>query len=142
MRIHRTANVYGCTIGRDTSVGAFVEIQGGARIGSRCKISSHSFICDGVVIEDEVFVGHHVCFTNDKIPRATNDDGTLMGPNDWTMLVTNVGYRASIGSGSVILPGVAIGSGAIVGAGAVVTHDVPDGAVVYGNPARLARKDE
>jgi UDP-2-acetamido-3-amino-2,3-dideoxy-glucuronate N-acetyltransferase len=135
--IHPTANVYGCRVGDGTRVAAFVEIQRGAVIGSRCKISSHAFVCDGVTIEDEVFVGHLVCFTNDRHPRATNDDGSLQSGDDWTLTPTLVRRRASIGSGAVILPGITIGEGALVGAGAVVTRDVPAGAVVVGNPARI-----
>lgn len=135
--VHSLANVYGrCSIGRETKVGAFAEIQGGAVVGSRCKISSHAFVCDGVTILDEVFVGHHVCFTNDRIPRATTPAGNLQGPEDWTLERTLVKRGASIGSGAVILPGVTIGERAMVGAGAVVTKDVPDGVTVIGNPAR------
>ena len=130
-------NLYGCTIGPQTLVGAFVEVQRGAQIGARCKISSHSFICDWVQIDDEVFIGHGVMFTNDLYPRATNDDGTLQGSGDWDVVATKVGFRASVGSGSVILPGLNIGQGALVGAGSVVTKDVPDHAIVAGNPARI-----
>jgi acetyltransferase-like isoleucine patch superfamily enzyme len=130
-------NLYGCTIGEDSRVAVFVEIQRGAVIGARCKISSHSFICEGVKIEDEVFIGHGVMFTNDRFPRATNDDGTLQNANDWTLDETRVGRRASIGSGSIILPSVNIGANALVGAGSVVTKDVPDYAIVAGNPARI-----
>lgn len=136
--LHPTVNVYGdCRIGAGTRVGAFAEIQSGAMVGERCKISSHAFICDGVTIEDEVFVGHHVCFTNDREPRATvYPGGPLRGVGDWTLEPTFVRRGASIGSGAVILPGVTIGERAVVGAGAVVTRDVPDGATVVGNPAR------
>ncbi len=130
-------NIYGCEIGNGTQIGPFVEIQADVTIGARCKISSHSFICSGVAIEDEVFVGHGVMFTNDRAPRATRADGALMAPTDWTLERTRVKARASIGSGAVILPGVTIGAGATVGAGAVVTKDVPDVAVVVGNPARI-----
>jgi acetyltransferase-like isoleucine patch superfamily enzyme len=130
-------NLYGCELGDDTRVGAFVEVQRGARIGRRCKISSHSFICSGVTIEDEVFIGHGVVFINDRKPRATNPDGSSKGDTDWLMEQTVVGRRASIGSGAVIMCGVRIGEGALVGAGAVVTRDVPPGAVVVGNPARV-----
>ncbi len=133
---HPTANLYGCRIGDDTRVGAFVEIQRGAVVGARCKISSHSFVCEGVTIEDEVFVGHGVCFTNDRVPRATNPDGSLQRPGDWELLPTRVGRRASIGTGAVILP-VTIGEGAVVGAGSVVTHDVAANTTVVGNPARI-----
>ena len=129
-------NVFGCRVGSETLIGPFVEIQSDVVIGSRCKISSHSFVCSGVTIEDEVFVGHGVMFTNDRNPRATNADGSLQTESDWTMEKTLVQRRASIGSGAVILPGVTIGEGALVGAGAVVTRDVPAGATVVGNPAR------
>ncbi len=130
-------NLYGCAIGDESKIGTFVEIQGGAKIGARCKISSHSFICEGVTIEDEVFVGHGVMFINDKIPRATTSTGALQGPEDWKVEVTRVCRRASIGSNATILCGVVIGEGAIVGAGAVVTRDVPPNAVVAGSPARI-----
>jgi acetyltransferase-like isoleucine patch superfamily enzyme len=133
-------NLYGCRIGDETRVGTFVEIQRGALIGRRCKIQSHSFICDGVEIEDEVFVGHGVVFVNDKIPRATDSEGSLQGVEDWTLLRTVVESRASIGSGAVILGGIRIGSGALVGAGAVVTRDVAPGEVVAGSPARPMRQ--
>jgi UDP-2-acetamido-3-amino-2,3-dideoxy-glucuronate N-acetyltransferase len=129
-------NLYGCRIGAGTRIGAFVEIQIRAVVGERCKISSHSFLCEGVTIEDEVFVGHGVLFTNDRFPRATNDDGSLQSTADWQAVPTTVKRRASIGSGAVILPGVVIGERALVGAGSVVTKDVPDFAVVGGNPAR------
>jgi UDP-2-acetamido-3-amino-2,3-dideoxy-glucuronate N-acetyltransferase len=129
-------NLYGCSIGDDTRVGPFVEIQSGATIGKRCKISSHTFICTGVEIDDEVFVGHGVVFVNDKHPRATTEIGALQSDEDWDLLPTVVERRASIGSGAVILGGVTIGEGALVGAGAVVTHDVLAGSVVVGNPAR------
>src|ERR1035437_9169209 len=130
-------NLYGCAIGDETRIGTFVEIQVGANIGSRCKISSHTFICEGVTIEDEVFIGHGVMFTNDRFPRATTEDGRLQGPADWKVEATRVGYRASIGSNVTILCGVTIGEGATVGAGAVVTRDVPPGVVVAGVPARV-----
>jgi len=130
-------NLYGCHIGDETKIGAFVEIQAGAVIGARCKISSHSFICEGVVIADEVFVGHGVMFTNDTYPRATTLDGALAGPADWMCSPTRVGRRASIGSGAVILPNLTIGENAMVGAGAVVTRDVPANAIVAGCPARV-----
>jgi acetyltransferase-like isoleucine patch superfamily enzyme len=133
--VYPFTNLYGCTIGDDTRIGTFVEIQRGAVIGARCKVQSHTFICDGVEIEDEAFVGHGVMFINDKRPRATAD-GRLQTAGDWPLLRTVVGRGASLGSGSVILGGVRIGPGAIVGAGAVVTRDVPAGAVVVGNPAR------
>lgn len=130
-------NLYGCTIGSETKIGAFVEIQKNATIGSRCKISSHSFICEGVAIEDEVFVGHGVMFTNDLYPRAANADGSLQTETDWKVLGTNVKRGASIGSNATILAGVTIGIQALVGAGAVVAKDVPDYAIVAGVPARV-----
>lgn len=130
-------NLYGCSVGDETKIGTFVEIQGGAKIGSRCKISSHSFICEGVTIEDEVFVGHGVMFTNDRFPQATNPDGQLQGPADWKVELTRVCRRASIGSNATILCGITIGEGATVGAGSVVTRDVPPNAVVAGVPARI-----
>jgi UDP-2-acetamido-3-amino-2,3-dideoxy-glucuronate N-acetyltransferase len=129
-------NLYECSIGDRTRVGPFVEIQGGAVIGSDCKIQSHSFICDGVTIEDEVFVGHGVVFVNDKFPRATTEAGELASEGDWTMLRVVVRRGAAIGSGAVILAGVEIGERATVGAGAVVIRDVPPEATVVGNPAR------
>lgn len=138
-KVHGFANLYGCSLGDETSVGAFVEIQSGVVIGQRCKISSHSFICEGVTVEDEVFIGHHVCFTNDLYPRSTTDDGQLQEAGDWKLVETVVKRRASIGSGAVILAGITIGEGALVGAGAVVTKDVAPGAVVVGNPARVIR---
>jgi acetyltransferase-like isoleucine patch superfamily enzyme len=137
VRLSNFVNLYGCEIGDETRIGAFVEVQAGARIGRRCKISSHTFICSGVIIEDQVFVGHGVVFINDRRPHATNGDGSLQGADDWLMEPTLVGRRASIGSGAIIMCGVSIGEGALVGAGAVVTHDVAPGAVVVGNPARL-----
>ena len=129
-------NLYGCTIGDDTKIGAFVEIQKNAVVGARCKISSHTFICEGVTIEDEVFVGHGVMFTNDRYPRASNPDGSLQGQSDWKVEPTLVKRGASIGTNATILPGVTIGRQAIVGAGAVVARDVLDYAVVVGVPAR------
>lgn len=129
-------NLYGCRIGADTRIGPFVEIQAGAVVGARCKVQSHTFICEGVTIEDEVFVGHGVMFVNDLRPRATTDDGGLQGSDDWEIATTVVGRRASIGSGAVILGGITIGEGAMIGAGAVVTREVPPGAVVAGVPAR------
>jgi acetyltransferase-like isoleucine patch superfamily enzyme len=132
-------NLYGCRIGDETRVGPFVEIQRDVAIGSRCKIQSHTFVCSGVEIGDEVFVGHGVTFVNDKFPAATTADGALQTEADWELLRTVVERRASIGSGAVILGGVRIGSGALVGAGAVVTRDVVDGAVVAGVPARSLR---
>ncbi|KYC37757.1 acetyltransferase [Scytonema hofmannii PCC 7110] len=129
-------NLYGCTIGNDTKIGAFVEIQKDVEVGSRCKISSHSFLCEGVILEDEVFIGHGVMFTNDLYPRATNEDGTLKTADDWCVIKTKVKHGASIGSNATILPGLTIGEKAIVGAGAVVTCDVPDYAIVVGVPAK------
>ena len=136
--IHCFVNLYGCEIGDDSRVGAFVEIQKGASIGARCKISSHTFICEGVTIEDEVFVGHGVVFINDLDPHATAD-GQPQTEADWKVIRTRICRGASIGSGAVILAGVTIGAGALVGAGAVVTHDVHAGDVVVGNPARFHR---
>lgn len=130
-------NLYGCSIGDETRIGTFVEVQAGAIIGARCKISSHSFVCEGVTIEDEVFIGHGVMFTNDKYPRATTADGRPQGPADWTVQTTRIGQGASIGSNATILSGITIGAGAIVGAGAVVTRDVAPHAVVAGVPARV-----
>jgi acetyltransferase-like isoleucine patch superfamily enzyme len=130
-------NLYGCTIGAGTRIGAFVEVQIGAIIGERCKISSHSFLCEGVTLEDEVFIGHGVIFTNDRFPRATNDDGNPQTTADWVVIPTRVKQCASIGSGTVILPGIVIGRSALIGAGSVVTKDVPDFAIVAGNPARM-----
>ena len=130
-------NLYGCTVGDDTKIGAFVEIQKDAVIGARCKISSHTFICAGVVIEDEVFVGHGVMFTNDRYPRAANADGSLQTEADWKVEVTRVKRAASIGTNATINPGLTIGEGALVGAGAVVTKNVPDFAIVAGVPARV-----
>lgn len=137
VRVQAFVNLYGCEIGDETSIGTFVEIQKGAKIGARCKIQSHSFICEGVTIEDEVFVGHNVNFLNDRFPRATNPDGSRKSDADWTLERTLVKCRAALGTGAVILPGITIGAEAIVGAGAVVTEDVPDGATVVGNPARV-----
>ena len=139
VKVYGFCNLYGCAIGDGTRIGAFVEIQKGAVIGARCKVSSHTFICEGVTIEDEVFIGHGVMFTNDKYPQACREDGAPETEADWKrrMLYTRVGRGASIGSGAVILPGVTIGAGALVGAGAVVTKDVYAGALVYGVPARM-----
>lgn len=132
-------NLYGCVIGDETRIGAFVEIQKNARIGSRCKISSHTFICEGVTIEDNVFIGHNVTFTNDLFPRATAQDGRLKQDGDWVCTPTLVKRNASVGSGATLLAGVTIGENAIVGAGSMVTRDVEPYAIVAGNPARLLR---
>lgn len=130
-------NLYGCSIGAETKIGAFVEIQKNARVGERCKISSHTFICEGVSVEDEVFIGHGVMFTNDVYPRAVNKDGSPQTEADWKVVKTTVKTRASVGSNATIIAGVTVGEGAIVGAGAVVTKDVPDFAIVAGVPARV-----
>ena len=135
VKIYAFVNLYGCEIGDDSKVGTFVEIQKGAKIGRHVKISSHTFICEGVTIEDEVFIGHGVMFINDKYPRSTNEDGSIQTEADWVCVPTVIKKRASIGSNATILCGVTIGEGALVGAGSVVTHDVPAGAVVAGNPA-------
>ncbi len=132
-------NLYGCTIGEGTRIATFVEIQKNAVVGARCKISSHAFICEGVTIEDECFIGHHVCFINDRFPRATAESGKLQTEADWLVVPSRVCRGASIGSGAVILCGVTIGQRAVIGAGAVVTRDVPAGAVVAGVPARLLK---
>ena len=132
-------NLYGCEVGDETRIGAFVEIQKGARIGARCKISSHTFVCEGVTIEDEVFVGHGVVFINDRLPRATSD-GELQTEADWQVVPTHIRRGASIGSGAVIMCGVTVGPRAIVGAGAVVTRDVGPGETVAGVPARLRKR--
>jgi acetyltransferase-like isoleucine patch superfamily enzyme len=137
VRIYNFVNLYGCSIGDETRLGTFVEIQKGARVGARCKISSHTFICEGVTLEDEVFVGHGVMFINDRYPRATRADGTPQTEDDWTLQRTVVRRGASIGSNATILGGVEIGERAIVGAGAVVTKNVLAGAIVAGNPARV-----
>jgi UDP-2-acetamido-3-amino-2,3-dideoxy-glucuronate N-acetyltransferase len=135
--VHPFTNLYGCRVGDETRIGPFVEVQRGASIGARCKIQSHTFICDGVQIADEVFVGHGVIFVNDKFPGSTTVDGRLKDDRDWTLLRTSVECRAAIGSGAVVLGGVRIGQGALVGAGAVVTKDVARGDVVAGAPARV-----
>lgn len=139
VRIFGFANVYGCEVGNDVKIGTFVEIQKGAKVGDRCKISSHSFICQGVTLESEVFIGHGVMFTNDLYPRATTASGALQTEAEWVCVPTLVKRGASIGSGATILCGVVIGERAIVGAGSVVTKNVPTGAVVAGNPARILK---
>ncbi len=130
-------NLYGCAIGDDTKIGTCVEVQKNAVIGARCKISSHTFICEGVVIEDEVFIGHGVMFTNDRYPRAANADGSLQTDTDWSVEATRIRRAASIGTNATILSGITIGEGALVGAGAVVTKNVPDFAIVVGVPAQV-----
>jgi acetyltransferase-like isoleucine patch superfamily enzyme len=137
--VHCFVNLYGCRVGDDTRIGAFVEIQKNVVVGARCKISSHAFLCEGVTVEDDCFIGHHVCFINDAYPRATNADGAPQGEKDWRVVPTRVCRGASIGSGAVVLCGVTIGAGALVGAGAVVTRDVAPNEVVAGVPARLLR---
>lgn len=139
VRIYGFTNLYGCEIGDDVRIGAFVEIQKNARIGSRCKISSHTFICEGVTLEDEVFIGHNVVFTNDLYPRATNEEGQLQTETDWKCIPTVVKRGASIGSGAVLLCGITVGERAVIGAGSVVTRDVPPNVIVAGNPARIIR---
>jgi acetyltransferase-like isoleucine patch superfamily enzyme len=140
VRIYGFVNLYGCAIGDETKIGTFVEIQKGATIGARCKISSHTFICEGVTIESEVFVGHNVTFINDPYPRATNADGTLQTDADWECQRTVVKRGASIGSGATLLGGITIGERAIIGAGSVVTKEVPAHAIVAGNPAKVLKK--
>jgi UDP-2-acetamido-3-amino-2,3-dideoxy-glucuronate N-acetyltransferase len=139
VQIYAFVNLYGCEIGDETKIGTFVEIQKGAKVGHRVKVSSHTFICEGVTIEDEVFIGHGVMFTNDRYPRATTADGGLQTEKDWVCTPTLVKQGASIGSNATILCGVTIGRRAIVGASSIVVYDVPDGAVVAGNPARVLR---
>ena len=140
VKISAFVNLYGCSIGDNTRIGAFVEIQKGAAIGKNCKISSHTFICEGVTVQDNVFVGHNVTFINDKYPRATRADGSLQTEEDWSVVPTLVESGASIGSSVSILCGVTIGAGAMVGAGSVVTKDIPPGEIWAGNPARFVRK--
>ena len=139
VKLSRFINLYGCEVGDNTKIGAFVEVQKNARIGKSCKISSHTFVCEGVVIEDNVFVGHGVMFINDSYPRATTGNGTLQTEKDWKVEPTLVRQGVSIGSGATILANVTIGENALIGAGSVVTHDVPANAIVAGNPARLLR---
>lgn len=139
VRLSNFVNLYGCEIGDDTRVGAFVEVQRDAQIGKRCKISSHTFICSGVTIEDEVFIGHNVVFINDRRPRATNEDGSAQSEEDWLLERTLIRCRASVGSGAIIMCGVEVGEGAMIGAGALVTRNVPPNCVVAGSPARILR---
>jgi acetyltransferase-like isoleucine patch superfamily enzyme len=139
VKLSKFINLYGCEIGDETKIGAFVEIQKNATVGKRCKISSHTFVCEGVTIEDNVFVGHNVAFINDSFPRATVDGGQLQTEADWKVEKTVVKQGASIGSGSTILSNVTIGENALVGAGSVVTKDVPPNSIVVGNPARVLR---
>lgn len=139
VRIYDFTNLYGCEIGNDVKIGTFVEIQKGSKIGNRCKVSSHTFICEGVIVEDDVFIGHNVTFINDRYPRATNGTGQLQTEADWSCIGTLVKSGASIGSGATLLCGITIGENALVGAGSVVTKDVPPGAVVAGNPARVVK---
>jgi UDP-2-acetamido-3-amino-2,3-dideoxy-glucuronate N-acetyltransferase len=140
VKIHNFVNLYGCEIGDNSRIGTFVEVQKGARIGKNCKISSHTFICEGVTIEDNVFVGHNVTFINDLYPRATTADGKLQTEADWECRPIVVKRGASIGSGATLLAGITVGENAIVGAGSVVTRDVPSNTVVAGNPAKMLRK--
>lgn len=139
VKIFAFTNLYGCEVGDDSKIGTFVEIQKGARVGQRCKVSSHSFLCEGVILEDEVFIGHGVMFTNDRLPRATADNGKLQTEADWKCESTVIKTGASIGSGATLLCGITVGERAIVGAGSVVTKDVPKNAVVAGNPAKVLR---
>ena len=140
VKISAFVNLYGCSVGDNTKLGAFVEIQKGAAIGKNCKISSHTFICEGVTVQDNVFIGHNVTFINDKYPEATRADGSLQTEEDWSVVPTLVESGASIGSSVTILCGVTIGAGALVGAGSVVTKDIPSGEIWAGNPARFVRK--
>lgn len=142
VKLTKFINLYGCEIGDNSRIGAFVEIQKNARIGCNCKISSHTFICEGVIIEDDVFIGHNVTFINDLYPRATTNDGNLQTEADWKCVTTLIKIGASVGSSATLLCGVTVGEHAIVGAGSVVTRDVPPYSVVAGNPARLMRKIE
>ena len=140
VRIYDFVNLYGCRIGDRTKIGTFVEIQKNATVGKNCKISSHSFICEGVTIEDEVFIGHGVMFINDKYPRAANPSGALQTEEDWEVVPTRVKAGASIGSNATILCGITIGEGTVIGAGSVVTNDVPDNVIAAGNPAKIMRE--
>ncbi|MDZ4854925.1 MAG: acyltransferase [Nitrospirota bacterium] len=139
VKLSKFINLYGCEVGDDTKIGAFVEIQKNVKVGKRCKISSHTFICEGVTIEDEVLIGHNVTFVNDSFPRATSATGSLQTETDWKVEVTLVKRGASIGSGATILSNVVIGENALIGAGSVVTRDVPANAIVVGNPGRVLR---
>ena len=140
VKIHNFVNLYGCRIGDNTKIGTFVEVQKGATIGKNCKISSHSFICEGVTIEDEVFIGHGVMFINDKYPRSANASGALQTEDDWEVIPTRVKAGAAIGSNATVLCGLTIGAGSIIGAGSVVVNDVPDKVVAAGNPAHVIRR--
>ena len=142
VKIHSFVNLYGCSIGDKTKIGVFVEIQKGTKVGRNCKISSHTFICEGVTIQDNVFIGHNVTFINDKYPKAINQDGSLQSEDDWSVVPTIIEESASIGSSVTILCGVTIGQNAIVGAGSVVTKNIPAGEIWAGNPARFLRKVE
>ena len=139
VRIYDFTNLYGCEIGDDVKIGTFVEVQKGSKIGNRCKVSSHTFICEGVTLEDDVFIGHNVTFINDRYPRATNGAGQLQTESDWSCVETLVKRGASIGSGATLLCGITVGENALIGAGSVVTKNVPAGAVVAGNPARIVK---
>jgi acetyltransferase-like isoleucine patch superfamily enzyme len=139
VRIYDFTNLYGCEIGDEVKIGTFVEIQKGVKVGNRCKISSHTFVCEGVTLEDDVFVGHNVTFINDRYPRSTNGDGQLQTETDWACIRTLVKRGASIGSGATLLCGITVGENALIGAGSVVTKDVPAGTVVAGNPARIIK---
>lgn len=140
VRIFAFVNLYGCEIDDETKIGTFVEVQKGARIGKHCKISSHSFICEGVIIEDNVFIGHNVTFTNDAYPRATTQDGKIQTDDDWVCIPTVVKKGASIGSGTTLLCGITIGENAIIGAGSVVTKNIPSNCIAAGNPAKVMRR--
>ena len=142
VKIYDFVNLYGCKIGDNTKIGTFVEVQKGADIGKNCKISSHTFICEGVTIEDDVFVGHNVTFINDRYPRSTSEGGELQTESDWVCIPTLIKQGASIGSSVTLLCGITVGENAIVGAGSVVTRDVPENAVVAGNPARIMKQDK